>query len=219
MSAVTPDIKLIFLCSPGNPTAKSLPLEDIEKVTTGAPDSIIVVDEAYVDFSTKGSALSLIGKYNNVVVLQTLSKAFGLAAIRCGFCIGPPDIIQLLNNVKAPYNVNALTSKMALDALDNTAALEITIQKLLEQREFVAQKLNSLDYVTKVYPSDANFLLFRLQNHAQAVYKRMADSAGVVTRFRGTELHCDDCIRVTVGTLEENLAFLVALEKTYQELE
>ena len=219
MSAVTPEIKLIFLCSPGNPTAKALPLEDIEKVTIGAPNSIIVVDEAYVDFSTKGSALSLIGKYNNVVVLQTLSKAFGLAAIRCGFCLGPPDIIQLLNNVKAPYNVNALTSKMALDALDNTAALQTTIQQLLEQRELVAEKLNSLDYVTKVYESDANFLLFRLQKNAQAVYKRMADSAGVVTRFRGTELHCDECIRVTVGTPEENLAFLEALEKSYSELQ
>ena len=210
---------MIFLCSPGNPTAKALPLEDIEKVTIGAPNSIIVVDEAYVDFSTKGSALSLIGKYNNVVVLQTLSKAFGLAAIRCGFCLGPPDIIQLLNNVKAPYNVNALTSKMALDALDNTAALQTTIQQLLEQRELVAEKLNSLDYVTKVYESDANFLLFRLQKNAQAVYKRMADSAGVVTRFRGTELHCDECIRVTVGTPEENLAFLEALEKSYSELQ
>ena len=219
MSAVTPEIKLIFLCSPGNPTAKALPLEDIEKVTIGAPNSIIVVDEAYVDFSTKGSALSLIGKYNNVVVLQTLSKAFGLAAIRCGFCLGPPDIIQLLNNVKAPYNVNALTSKMALDALDNTAALQTTIQQLLEQRELVAEKLNSLDYVTKVYESDANFLLFRLQKNAQAVYKRMADSAGVVTRFRGTELHCDECIRVTVGTPEENVAFLEALEKSYSELQ
>ena len=194
-------------------------MEDIEKVTIGAPNSIIVVDEAYVDFSTKGSALSLIGKYNNVVVLQTLSKAFGLAAIRCGFCLGPPDIIQLLNNVKAPYNVNALTSKMALDALDNTAALQTTIQQLLEQRELVAEKLNSLDYVTKVYESDANFLLFRLQKNAQAVYKRMADSAGVVTRFRGTELHCDECIRVTVGTPEENLAFLEALEKSYSELQ
>ena len=194
-------------------------MEDIEKVTIGAPNSIIVVDEAYVDFSTKGSALSLISKYNNVVVLQTLSKAFGLAAIRCGFCLGPPDIIQLLNNVKAPYNVNALTSKMALDALDNTAALQTTIQQLLEQRELVAEKLNSLDYVTKVYESDANFLLFRLQKNAQAVYKRMADSAGVVTRFRGTELHCDECIRVTVGTPEENLAFLEALEKSYSELQ
>jgi len=216
---VTPEVKLIFLCSPGNPTAKALPLDDIEKVTVGAPNSIIVVDEAYVDFSTKGTALSLVNKYNNLVVLQTLSKAFGLAAIRCGFCIGPPDIIQLLNNVKAPYNVNALTSKMALDALDNTAALHTTIQQLLEQRELVAEKLNTLDFVTKVYPSDANFLLFRLKKNAQAVYKSMADGAGVVTRFRGTELHCDECIRVTVGTPEENKAFLEALEKTYKSLE
>jgi len=212
-------VKLIFLCSPGNPTAKALPLEDMEKVALGASNSIIVVDEAYVDFSTKGTGLSLVNKYNNVVVLQTLSKAFGLAAIRCGFCIGAPDVIQLLNNVKAPYNVNALTSQMALDALDHTAELQTTIQQLLEQRERVAEQLNALEFVTKVYPSDANFLLFRLHKNAQAVYKRMADRESVVTRFRGTELHCGECIRVTVGTPEENTAFLEALKKAYKELE
>ena len=217
MDAITPEVKLIFLCSPGNPTAKALPLEDIERVVVGAPNSIVVVDEAYVDFSTKGTGLSLVRKYNNVVVLQTLSKAFGLAAIRCGFCIGAPDIIQLLNNVKAPYNVNTLTSKMALDAMSNTGALQTTIQQLLQQRELVAEQLSKLDFVTKVYPSDANFLLFRLQKNAQAVYKRMAD-AGVVTRFRGNELHCDECIRVTIGTPEENKAFLEAIQKTYKEL-
>lgn len=219
MSAVTPEVKLIFLCSPGNPTSKALPLEDMEKVAVGAPNSIVVVDEAYVDFSTKGTGLSLVNKYSNVVVLQTLSKAFGLAAIRCGFCIGAPDVIQLLNNVKAPYNVNALTSKMALDALDNTAELQSTIRRLLKQRDAVAEQLNALEFVTTVYPSDANFLLFRLRKNARAVYKRMADSESVVTRFRGTELHCDECIRVTVGTPEENRAFLEALVKTYRELE
>ena len=219
LSAVTPDVKLIFLCSPGNPTAKALPLSDMEQIAVGAPNSIVVVDEAYVDFSNRGTALSLVHKYNNVVVLQTLSKAFGLAAIRCGFCIGAPDVIQLLNNVKAPYNVNALTSQMALDALDHTAALQVTIQQLLEQRDYLTEKLTALDFVTFVYPSDANFLLFRLSKNAQAVYKRMADRAGVVTRFRGTELHCDECIRVTVGTPDENVAFLAALEQTYRELE
>lgn len=209
-------MKLLFLCSPGNPTAKAIPLADIETIASSrkAENLIVVVDEAYVDFSTKGSAISLVNKYPNIVVLQTLSKAFGLAAIRCGFCIGAPDIIQLMNNVKAPYNVNALTSKMALDAFESTSALKGNIDALLEQREFVAKSLKSLDFVTIVYPSDANFLLFRLRSHAQAVYKKMADE-GVVTRFRGTELHCDECIRVTIGIPQENQAFLEALGKTY----
>ena len=195
-------------------------MSDIEAVASApeAQNSIVVVDEAYVDFSTKGSAISLIAKYPNVVVLQTLSKAFGLAAIRCGFCLGSPDVIQLMNNVKAPYNVNALTSRTAMEAVEKMESLQTNIQSVLSEREKVATALAGLEYVTKVYPSDSNFLLFRLQKNALKVYKQMADN-GVVTRFRGTELHCEECIRVTVGTAEENKAFLEALEKTYRELE
>jgi len=177
-----------------------------------------VVDEAYVDFASKeSSALKMLLKYPNLVVLQTLSKAFGLAAIRCGFCFGAPDVIQLMNNVKAPYNVNALTSNMALRAFENIEQLESNIRQLLEQRLVVADALQKLPFVTKVYPSDANFLLFRLEKNAHEVYKKMADS-GVVTRYRGMELHCDECIRVTIGTPDENKAFLEGLERTYEEL-
>jgi histidinol-phosphate aminotransferase len=219
LDAITPEVKLLFLCSPGNPTAKALPIEDIEAIVTSpcAQTVLIVVDEAYVDFSTQGSAVSLIGKYPNVVVLQTLSKAFGLAAIRCGFCLGPPDVIQLMNNVKAPYNVNALTSKLALEAFDSVGDLSKNVASLLGQREHVAAELSKLDFVTKVFPSDANFLLFRLKSKAKETYKAMADG-GVVTRYRGTEIHCDECIRVTIGTVEENAAFLEALVKTYHAL-
>ena len=220
MDAITPEVKLLFLCSPGNPTAKALPLEDIEKIASSpqAQNLIVVVDEAYVDFSQKGSGLSLVNKYPDIVVLQTLSKAFGLAAIRCGFCIGAPDVIQLMNNVKAPYNVNKLTSKMALEAFEHTASLQANIDALLEQRAVVATALEALDFVTKVYDSDANFLLFRLKSHAKEVYLKMADG-GVVTRFRGTEIHCEECIRVTIGTPEENAAFLELLGKTYASLQ
>lgn len=208
---------MIFLCSPGNPTAKSLPLDDIEAVAKQAPNVLVVVDEAYVDFS-ETSAVSLLSKYPNVCVLQTLSKAFGMAAIRCGFCFGPPDVIQLLNNVKAPYNVNQLTSQMALQAFDeaNLKKLQSNIKEVLAERQVVADALEKLDFVLKVYPSDSNFLLFRVQQSAKAVYQYMADNCGVVTRYRGTELHCDECIRVTIGTPEENKAFLDALQKAYQ---
>jgi histidinol-phosphate aminotransferase len=190
-------------------------MEDIEAIASSSRyTGIVVVDEAYVDFSTKGSAVALVNKYPNVVVLQTLSKAFGLAAIRCGFCIGAPDVIQLMNNVKAPYNVNALTSAMATAAFDNTAILDANIQNLLAQREVVSKALEQLTYVTQVFPSDANFVLFRLAEKAQEAYKTMADG-GVVTRFRGNEIHCNGCIRVTIGTPSENQAFLAALEKFY----
>jgi histidinol-phosphate aminotransferase len=206
----------LFLCSPGNPTSKAIPLADMEAIASSsqAQNLILVIDEAYVDFSTEGTALSLLSKYTNLVVLQTLSKAFGLAAIRCGFCFGAPDIIQLMNNVKAPYNVNALTSQMALTALEHVDNVRANVEAILEQRALVAHALNALDFVKRVYASDANFLLVRLQSHAQAVYKKMADE-GIVTRYRGTELHCDECIRVTIGTADENQKFLAALAQTY----
>ena len=196
-----------------------MPLSDIEAVVSSAKDVLVVVDEAYVDYSTHGTALSLILKYPNVVVLQTMSKAFGLAAIRCGFCFGSPDVIQLLNNVKAPYNVNGLTSQMALKSLDYTdSVLKSNIEQTLNERNKVVQALTAMDFVTQVHPSDANFLLFQLKSHALQVYKAMADNAtsSVVTRYRGTEMHCTECIRVTIGTPEENQTFLTLLKETYE---
>lgn len=186
----------------------------------------MVVDEAYIDFaisnssssSNEVSAVQLVTEFNNIVVLQTLSKAFGLAAIRCGFCIGPPDIIQLMNNVKAPYNVNTLTSQLAYEALDSTktrASIMNHIDEILQQRTRVVNALQSMDFVTHIYPSDANFILFRITTNAYEVYKYMADTENIVTRYRGTELHCDECIRVTIGTTGENDAFLSALPKAY----
>jgi histidinol-phosphate aminotransferase len=178
-----------------------------------------VVDEAYVDFSSPDqSAISLLAKYPNVVILQTLSKAFGLAGIRCGFCIGAPDVIQLMNNVKAPYNMNALTSEVAINAMKSIDTLEKHVKETLEQRAIVKEKLEALtDIVVKVYPSDSNFLLFRVKDKALELYKTMADN-GVVTRFRGNELHCDQCIRVTIGTPEENDKFLALMQKTWKDL-
>lgn len=165
----------MFICSPGNPTCKAIPLSDIEKVATSSQyEGIVVVDEAYVDFSEQGSAVSLVHKYPNVVVLQTLSKAFGLAGIRCGFAIGAKDVIQLMNNVKAPYNVNSLTSEVALNALNSIDTLEKKVTTLLEQRELLVKKLNSLDFVLKVFPSDSNFLLFRLKEKAKEVYSTVS---------------------------------------------
>jgi len=219
LNAITETTKLIFICSPGNPTAKAIPLSDVERIASQTTTSqIVVVDEAYVDFvQPHQSATSLLSKYPNVVVLQTLSKAFGLAGIRCGFALGSPDVIQLMNNCKAPYNVNKLTAEVARNAMRNVKTLETNIKILLEQRAKVIQKLGELDFVTRVYPSDANFILFRVKKNAQAVYKTMADR-GVVVRFRGNELHCDGCIRATVGTEEENSIFLEKLVSIYNEL-
>jgi len=217
LDAATDETKLLFICSPGNPTCKAIPLSEIEKVASSNKyKGLVVVDEAYVDFSKEGSAIELVNKYPNVVVLQTLSKAFGLAGIRCGFCIGAPDVIQLMNNVKAPYNINSLTSEVAINAMKSISTLEKNIASLLAQREIVAKQLEALDFVLKVYPSDSNFLLFRVKDKALEMYKTMADK-GVVTRYRGSEMHCDQCIRVTIGTEEENSKFLQLLQDTWKE--
>jgi histidinol-phosphate aminotransferase len=193
---------------------------DIEAIASSEKYSgLVIVDEAYIDFSTPGqSAVALLEKYPNVVILQTLSKAFGLAGIRCGFCFGAPDVIQLMNNVKAPYNVNAMTSEVAINALKSTDILEKHVNETLEQRAIVKQKLEGLtNIVVKVYPSDANFLLFRVRDKAFELYRTMAEN-GVVTRFRGNELHCEECIRVTIGTPEQNNVFLDLLQRTWRDL-
>lgn len=218
LSAVTPRTKLLFICSPGNPTARAIPLDDIEAIARSTSyDGLVVVDEAYVDFSTRGSAVSLIAEYPNIVVLQTLSKAFGLAGIRCGFCLGAPDVIQLMNNVKAPYNVSSLTSEVALNALKAVATLEKNIALILQEKVVVVKQLEQLDFVTKVFPSDSNFVLFRVKDHAMELYKIMADG-GVVTRYRGNEIHCESCIRVTIGKPDENQLFMQRLVDTWKLL-
>ena len=174
LDAVTQETKLMFVCSPGNPTAKAIPLADIERLADSSFNGIIVVDEAYIDFSTKGSAVSLINRYPNIVVLQTLSKAFGLAGIRLGFALGSEDVIQLMNNVKAPYNVNKLTSEVAQNAMKNVNVLQNNVDVLLEERSNLMKTLNELEYVTKVYPSDANFILFQMKAHAKNIYKMVS---------------------------------------------
>ena len=218
IDAVTDKVKLMFVCSPGNPTAKAIPLSDVIQLAESSYNGIIVVDEAYVDFSTEESAVSLIQEYPNIVVLQTLSKAFGLAGIRCGFCLGSDDVIQLMNNVKAPYNVNKLTSEVAINAMKNIATLEKNIKVLMDEREKMASDLKALDFVVKVYPSDANFLLLRLKKNSRIIYKSMADN-GIVVRYRGSEMHCEECLRMTVGTPDENKSFLALLKKTYAEMD
>ncbi|KAI2513235.1 Aminotransferase class I and II [Fragilaria crotonensis] len=218
LEAANARTKLLFICSPGNPTCKAIPLSEIEKVAASSQyGGLVVVDEAYVDFSDKGTAISLIHKYPNIVVLQTLSKAFGLAGIRCGFAIGSPDVIQLMNNVKAPYNVNSMTSEVAINALNSIDVLEKNVATLLSQRAVVAERLAALDFVVEVFPSDANFILFRMKSKAQEVYTLMADN-GVVTRYRGSELHCSECLRVTIGTEDENEKFLTLLVETWAKV-
>ena len=182
LAAIDANTKLLFLCSPGNPTSKSISLDVIERIASKYTTGILVVDEAYVDFSTVSSACSLIDKYPNIVVLQTLSKAFGLAGIRLGMAIAQENIIQLMNNVKAPYNINKLTVEVALEAFHDLSKFETNKKLILSERAYLNEKLAQLSIVKKIFHSDANFILFQIPK-AQEIYKTMADR-GIVCRYR-----------------------------------
>ncbi|KAF0683023.1 Aste57867_24876 [Aphanomyces stellatus] len=209
LAAATPTTKIIFLCSPGNPTANLLRLEDIEFLLH-APEykGFVVVDEAYIDFAERPatSLASLVTKYRRLVVTQTLSKGFGLAGIRLGIAFGDAALIQILSNVKAPYNINKLSSKVALDALANVGRLQANVKAILEEKKKVTAALQQSPYVHTVYASDSNFVLFECDN-AYDVYKKMAES-GVVIRYRGNQHLLDNCLRATIGSTDENQRML-----------
>lgn len=198
--------KLLFVCSPGNPTAKVIPNAVVEQLLQRYKTGIVVVDEAYIDFSGTESACSLISKYPNVVVMQTLSKAFGLAGIRLGMAMADERIIQIMNNVKAPYNINKLTVEVAAEAFKDLSMYRQNVQVLLNERTLLVDRLAALSIVKKIHHTDANFILFVVPK-AQDIYKTMADS-GIVCRYRGSETHCANCLRLTVGTRQENEQFL-----------
>lgn len=202
--------KLLFLCSPNNPTANEMKRTDLLKVVSQFP-GVVIVDEAYIDFSKQESMAGMVQQYPNLVVLQTFSKSFGLAGIRLGIAIANPEIIQYMLKVKAPYNVNKLTAKTALDAFDHMELMKFNIEKIREEKEYVAEQLNHAEEVENVYPSDANFLLFKIRN-AQEIYHKLAQR-GVIVRYRGNEPLCEDCLRVTIGMPDENIRFLKTLKE------
>lgn len=213
LAAVTENTKIIFLCSPNNPTANSLNPDDIFAIAEGF-DGIVVVDEAYIDFSSQKSFATEVQNYNNMVVLQTMSKSFGLAGIRLGVAIAAPEIISIMMKVKAPYNINKLTSKVAIRGYEAIDLMKEKVAQIIDEREKIIASLNEISKVVKVFPTDANFLIFRV-DEAYSVYQKLAEK-GVIVRFRGNEPHCENCIRLTIGTPEENEAFLNALNEILQ---
>ncbi len=202
--------RLLFLCSPNNPTANDMKRTDVLKLLEQF-NGIVVVDEAYIDFSRQESMAALVRQYPNLVVLQTFSKSFGLAGIRLGITIANPEIIDYLIRIKSPYNINKLTADAAFKAFDNLELLRFNIEKIREEREILREELNACPETVEVYPSDANFLLFKIKN-AKEIYRKLADN-GVIVRYRGNEPLCEDCLRVTVGMPDENDRFLRILKK------
>lgn len=201
LDAAHPTTKILFLCSPNNPTGNTFERATVQKLIEEFK-GIVVVDEAYIDFSDEQSWAREVLNYPNLVVLQTLSKSFGLAGIRLGIAIAQKDIIQYFQKVKAPYNVNVLTSKYALKAFGHLNDVQTHVKAVKEERQRLREQLKKLSTVRHIYPSKANFLLVKVDG-AQSLYSKLAGE-GIIIRYRGDEPHCEDCLRITVGTPEEN---------------
>ena len=201
LSTQNKQTKLLFLCSPNNPTANSFDADIIEKLTKGF-QGIVVIDEAYIDFSKEESWVSKLNEFPNLIVTQTLSKAYGLAGIRLGICYASEEIISTLNKIKPPYNVNQLTQDAAIDRIRNQDKVNKEVQEIILERKNLSDKLQKIDLVEKIYPSDANFLLVKVDN-ANKRYDQLIKQ-GIVVRNRSNQILCDNCLRFTVGTAIEN---------------
>ena len=211
--AVNAGTRLIMLCSPNNPSANSLDAEAILSLTDGF-DGLVVVDEAYIDFSSKPSLTAALKDHPNLVILQTFSKAWGLAGLRMGIAFASEQIIAILNKIKYPYNVNSMTQKLVFEALNNVKEKEAWVAELLSERKHLVELLSSLKMVEKIFPSDANFLLIKVPNPRE-VYSYLIDRK-IIIRDRSKVSMCEGCLRITVGSKEENKALcdaLVAYEK------
>ena len=205
LEAVNQKTKIIFICSPNNPSGNAIPLDQIEQLLDRFK-GILVVDEAYIDFSEQKSALSILDQYPQLLVCQTFSKAYGLAGIRLGMCYANPLIINYFNKIKPPYNVNSLTQSRALAQLETSESIQNQVISLISERKKLEQELKQFDFVSKIYPSDANFLLVVVDD-ANKRYDQFLD-AGVVLRNRSRLQGCNNALRVTVGTPEENTNFI-----------
>ena len=201
--------KLLFLCSPNNPTANSFDASKIETLIKEF-NGIVVIDEAYIDFSIEDSWLCRLDEFPNLIVTQTLSKAYGLASIRLGICYASKEIISILNKIKPPYNVNQLTQDVALQSLFNQEKVKNEIAIIISERNQLIRDLQNVEIVEKVYPSDANFLLVQVDD-ATLRYKQLV-KLGIIARNRTTQILCDNCLRFTVGTPDENKKLINTLK-------
>ena len=201
--------KVLFLCSPNNPTANSFDANTIETLLKEF-SGIVVIDEAYIDFSDEDSWLARLDEFPNLIVTQTLSKAYGLAGIRLGICYASKEIISILNKIKPPYNVNQLTQDVALKALLNRDEVNNQITAITSERNQLIKDLEKLDVVDRVYTSDANFLLVKVDN-ATLRYNQLLNN-GIVVRNRNNQMLCENCLRFTIGTKDENKKLITTLK-------
>ena len=210
LQTISDQTRIIFLCSPNNPTGNLLDKSSIRRILQHF-NGIVVVDEAYIDFSGDDGFSGNLDEFPKLVILQTLSKSFGLAGIRLGVALASEHIIEYMLRVKAPYNINKLTSEAAIKALDQIPVMQAFVKALNNEKKWLHNQLELIPEVRKIHPSDSNFLLVVI-DHAYELYKKMADS-GVVTRYRGNQIHCDSTLRITVGTHKENELLIAKLKE------
>ena len=207
-NAIDGNTKMIFLCSPNNPTANLLYHEDVEAILNNY-FGLVIIDEAYINFSRRRSFSTQLHEYPNLVVMQTLSKAWGLAALRIGITLASKEIIAVMDKIKPPYNIGQASQEIALQALNEPGRVIEMITEIVKEREILTAALVNLSFVEKVYPSEANFLLVKMMDPV-GVYKKLL-SHGIVVRDRSKVDLCQGCLRITVGTAEENQTLLYFL--------
>ena len=200
--------KIIFLCSPNNPSGNAFSEEKIKEIVENF-SGLVVIDEAYIDFSSQESWLEKLDNYPNLIVTQTLSKAFGMAGIRLGVCYASCEVVEVLNRIKPPYNVNELTQQRAKERLSSFSEVEKEIGLILEERKKLEEELQGISFISNLYPSDANFILVKVDD-ANKRYDQLLEK-GIVIRNRTTQPLCENTLRFTVGTLSENTKLIAAL--------
>jgi len=207
--AIDENTKMIFVCSPNNPTGNSIMREDIETLIANF-GGLVVVDEAYINYSRQKTFIQELTEYSNLVVLQTLSKAWGLAGIRLGMAFASEEIIEVFNKVKPPYNINEATQELALEALNNVEQVNEWIRETIRQREMVIAEMIELPFVIEIVPSDANFIMVKTTD-ARGLYSYLVEN-GIITRDRSKVQLCEGAIRITIGTPEENVLLINTLK-------
>ena len=213
LEAIDSNTRLLFICSPNNPTGNKLNRTDIYTLIETFKTGFVIIDEAYIDFSDEPSFIQELAKYPQVIVMQTLSKAYGLASLRLGMAFAHPTIIGLLNKIKPPYNIGGATQEIVIKALANTSFKEDTVSLLLAERKRLMESLGQIPEVIHIYPSDANFILVRFKKSNELFNYLISEK--LITRNRSTVTLCEDSIRITIGLSEENDKLVNLISKFY----
>jgi histidinol-phosphate aminotransferase len=208
-TAIDDNTKLIFVCSPNNPTGNSINRNDIEVLLNNF-DGLVVIDEAYINYAKQKTFIAELTEYPNLVILQTLSKAWGLAGLRLGMAFAGQPVVDYMNKVKYPYNINTATQQLALEALNNISSVNNWTKTTVEQREWLTSELLFLPFTQIVYPSDANFILVKMYA-ARNIYEYLSEK-GIIVRDRSNVILCEGCLRITIGTPEENKQLIEVLK-------